>query len=577
MSDQVTPSPGKRRIGVYVCHCGGNISDYVAVDRVVDAVKDEADVVVARDAMFTCSDVTQEEIAKDIREQGLDGLVVASCSPKLHTTTFRGVARRGGLNPYQYTQANIREQCSWAHTDDREGATGKAIDLVRAAIARTRLSEALEPLVVETTRRALVVGGGVAGMRAAIGLADMGLGVFLVEREAELGGWVGGLPKMFPNGTDGHELARQLQDEIRRRPAINVFTRAEVLEKTGTYGNYQVTVRAGGEQIRLDVGQVIVATGFASYEPEPGELGYGAPGVITLADFTRMFDRAGGPLVYHGRPVKTIAYIYCVGSRNEKHPYCSRYCCSAAVHASLLVAARDPGVRQYHLYRDMRTYGRHELEYIESRRRGSVYMKFADDDAPRVSADGGSLRVTVRDLLTGGNELAIGADLVVLVTGMVPRDNEELTTTLKLPVGLDGFYNEIHPKLRPVETVVDGVSICGACQGPKTVAESVASGLAAAAQAAAVLKRGVAELDPQVAFVHPEACTGCGQCVEACPYSAISLLEHGPAKVASIDAAACKGCGGCVPSCPEDAIDLAGYTDAQIRSMIDSLLIGSEA
>lgn len=576
MSDQVTPSPGKRRIGVYVCHCGGNISDYVDVDRVIDAVKDEADVVVARDAMFTCSDVTQEEIAKDIREQGLDGLVVASCSPKLHTTTFRGVARRGGLNPYQYTQANIREQCSWAHTDDREGATGKAISLVRAAVARTRLSEPLEPLVVETTGRAVVVGGGVAGMRAAIGLADMGLGVFLVEREAELGGWVGDLPKMFPNGTDGHELARRLQDEIHRRPAINVFTRAEVVEKTGTYGNYQVTVRAGGEQIRLDVGQVIVATGFASYEPEPGEFGYGAPGVVTLADFTRMLDEAGSPLVYHGRPVKTIAYIYCVGSRNETHPYCSRYCCSAAVHASLLVTAADPGVRQYHLYRDMRTYGRHELEYIESRRRGSVYMKFADDEPPLVTSDDGSLRVTVRDLLTGGDQLAIGPDLVVLVTGMVPRDNAELTTALKLPVGLDGFFNEIHPKLRPVETVVDGVSICGACQGPKTVAESVASGLAAAAQAAAVLKRGVAELDPQVTFVHPEACTGCGQCVGACPYSAISLVERGPAQVASIDAAACKGCGGCVPSCPEDAIDLAGYTDAQIRSMIDSLLVGSE-
>ena len=569
MSDQVTPSPGKRRIGVYVCHCGGNISDYVDVDRVIDAVKDEADVVVARDAMFTCSDVTQEEIAKDIREQGLDGLVVASCSPKLHTTTFRGVARRGGLNPYQYTQANIREQCSWAHTDDREGATGKAISLVRAAVARTRLSEPLEPLVVETTGRAVVVGGGVAGMRAAIGLADMGLGVFLVEREAELGGWVGDLPKMFPNGTDGHELARRLQDEIHRRPAINVFTRAEVVEKTGTYGNYQVTVRAGGEQIRLDVGQVIVATGFASYEPEPGEFGYGAPGVVTLADFTRMLDEAGSPLVYHGRPVKTIAYIYCVGSRNETHPYCSRYCCSAAVHASLLVTAADPGVRQYHLYRDMRTYGRHELEYIESRRRGSVYMKFADDEPPLVTSDDGSLRVTVRDLLTGGDQLAIGPDLVVLVTGMVPRDNAELTTALKLPVGLDGFFNEIHPKLRPVETVVDGLSICGACQGPKSVAESTASGLAAAAHAAGVLKRGVAELDPEVAVVTAARCDACGECIASCPFEAISL--HGDGGRALIDPSACKGCGGCVPVCPKDAIDLLGYSDAQIRSMIDAL------
>jgi heterodisulfide reductase subunit A len=575
MSDQAQQPPGKRRIGVYVCHCGGNISDYVDLNRVVDTVKDEADVVVVRDAMFTCSDVTQEQISKDIREQALDGLVVASCSPKLHTTTFRGVARRGGLNPYQYTQANIREQCSWAHTDDREGATEKAISLVRAAIAKTRLSEALEPLAVETTKRALIVGGGVAGMRAAIGLADIGIGVFLVERDAELGGRVRSLGKMFPNGTDGHDLARRLDAEIRRRPSITVFTSAELVKKSGTYGNYKVTVAVGGEQISLEVGQVIVATGFAPYEPEQGELGYGSPGVVTLETFTRMLGEGEGPLAFQGRPVKSVAYVYCVGSRDDTHPYCSRYCCSAAVHAALLLAGRDSGVRQYHLYRDMRTYGRHELQYSESRQRGSVYMKFADDDRPEVVAGSGALRVTVRDVLTGGKELVIGPDLVVLVTGMVPRANEELTAALKLPVGLDGFYNEIHPKLRPVETVVDGVSICGACQGPKTAAESVASGLAAAAQAAAVLKRGVAELDPQVALVHPDLCTGCGQCVTACPYSAISLTDGGSAKVASIDPAACKGCGGCAPSCPEDAIDLAGYTDAQVRSMIDSLLVGS--
>jgi len=562
----------ERRIGVYVCNCGGNISDYVDVEHVVDAVKDEPGVVVARRAMFTCSDATQQEIVDDIVGQKLDGLVVASCSPKLHTFTFREAARRAGLNPYEYTQVNIREQCSWTHTDDRVGATRKAIRLVRAGIARTRLTEPLEPIVVETTPRALVIGGGIAGMRAAVGLADVGLAVFLVEREAELGGWVGRLGELFPNGKVGHELIARLQEEIRQRPDITVFTNAEVTAKSGTFGNYRAVVHAAGESIHLEVGQIIVATGFDSYQPVDDEYGYGIDGVLTLPEFKQLLDETEGPLVHHGKPVETVAYVYCVGSRGADHSYCSRFCCSAAVHASLLAADRGANVRQYHLYRDMRTYGKNELMLNESRERGSLYLKFADDDPPEVARSGDGLTVTVRDLLTAGEELVIPADLVVLVTGMVPRPNDELIKTLKLPVGVDGFFNEIHPKLRPVETVVDGVLIAGACQGPKTSAESVASGLAAVTQAAAVLKRGIAELDPQVAVVDASLCTSCGACVESCPFGAISLDG-----VALIDAAGCKGCGGCVPVCAEDAIDLQGYTDGQVRAMIDSLLTGAAA
>jgi heterodisulfide reductase subunit A len=565
----------ERRIGVYVCRCGGNISDCVDVQSVVEAVKEEPGVCVARQAMFTCSDATQQEIINDITEQQLDGLVVASCSPKLHTFTFRDMARRASLNPYVYTQVNLREQCSWTHTDDPEGATEKAIRLVRAGIAHTRLSAPLEPIEVRTTPRVAVIGGGIAGMRAAIGLADIGLSVFLIEREAELGGWVGGFGPMFPHERSGRDLVAQLQEEIGRRPSIKVFTRAELIGKSGTYANYHVVVRVGEDRIELDVGQIIVATGFDTYQPEAGEYGYGIDGVVTLPEFRRLLDESEGPLVHKGRAVHTIAYIYCVGSREPERPYCSRYCCSAAVHASLLVAGRDPDVRQYHLYRDMRTYGRNELMYSESRARGSLYLKFDDADRPTVARDGDGLAVTVRDLLTAGEELTIGADLVVLVTGMVPRANEDLVHTLKLPVGRDGFFNEIHPKLRPVETVVDGVLISGACQGPKTSAESVASGLAAVTQAAAVLMRGVAELDPQVAVVNPDACTGCGECVEACPFGAISMVGSDGVEIAAINATGCKGCGGCVPACPEGAIDLQGYTDAQVRAMIDGLLVGA--
>ncbi len=571
-----------RKIGVYVCQCGGNISDYVDVDKVVAAVEHDPDVVVARTAMFTCSDATQQEIIEDAHEKGLDALVVASCSPKLHTVTFRDVAKRAGMNPFQYTQVNVREQCSWTHTDDHEGATEKATRLVRAGINRTRLTEPLEPIVVETTPKSLVVGGGIAGLRAALGLAEIGLSVFLVEKQPQLGGWVAGFGRMYARGRNGGELIEVLEQEVRAHPAITVFTNAEVMNKTGSFGNYKATIAVHGqrlETITVDVGSIIVATGFDAYEPTAGEFGYGIEGVVTLPEFKKMVDESAGPLQFNGRRVKTIAYVYCVGSRQDEsvegaHTYCSRYCCTAAVHAALEAAGKgDPDLRQYHLYRDMRTYGKYELLWAESREKGSLYLRVPDDEPPAVEKlPTGGLTITTRDLLTSNEEVAIPADLVVLVTGMVPRENGELVRVLKLPVGNDGFFNEIHPKLRPVETIVDGVLICGACQSPKNSAESVTGGLAAVAQSGAMLKRGFAELDPMVAIVDTHACTWCGKCLDACPYDAIEQVEEDGKAVASVIRTACKGCGGCVPVCPEDAVDLQGYTDAQIKAMIDGLM-----
>ncbi|MGZ6339565.1 MAG: CoB--CoM heterodisulfide reductase iron-sulfur subunit A family protein [Candidatus Limnocylindrales bacterium] len=569
-----------RRIGVYVCHCGGNISDYVDVEAVISQVKGDDDVVVAKTAMFACSDATQQDMERDIREHDLDGLVVASCSPKLHTYTFRAVATRAGLNPYEYSQVNIREQCSWVHTDDQRAATAKATDLVKAGIARTRLTTPLEPLVVETVPKTLVIGGGIAGLRAAIGLARIGLGVFLVEREATLGGWVGRFGPLFPHDRDGAELIATLEREVRSNPAITVFTGAEVVSKSGSFGNHDVSIRIEGstpETVRLQVGSLIVATGFDTYQPESGEFGYGIDGVLTLAEFKELVDRSDGALVHRGRPVRSLAYVYCVGSRQAAtggpNEYCSRYCCAATTHAAIQVSGLDPTIDQYHLYRDMRTYGKYEALYTEARKRGSVFMRFPDDEPPAIGqGDGDRLVVTVRDLLTEGRELTIPVDLVVLVTGMVPRANEGLVGILKLPLGSDGFFNEIHPKLRPVETVVDGVLIAGTCQAPRTSAESVASGLAAVTQSAALLKRGYAELDPLVAEVDAEACTACGVCLEACPYEAIQMAGVDGRQAAVISETGCKGCGGCVPVCPANAIDLRGCTDAQITSMIDSLL-----
>jgi heterodisulfide reductase subunit A len=568
-----------RRIGVYVCQCGGNISDYVDVDRVSEALGEEEDVVVARTAMFTCSDATQHEICNDIKEHRLEGLVVASCSPKLHTVTFRGVAKRAGLNPYRYTQVNLREQCSWAHTDDYEGATEKAIRLVRAGVARTRLLEPLEPTIVETVPKTLIVGAGIAGLRAAIGLADIGLAVVVIEREAQVGGWVKDFGPMFPHEKDGRELIAELLEQVRRRDNIVLFTNAELVRKAGSFGNYEVDIAVAGDPDafrRMEVGSIIVATGFDSYLPAEGEYGYGIDGVVALPEFKEMVDAADGPLQYHGRAVRDVAYIYCVGSRQgDEGPnqYCSRFCCTAAVHASLELHAKDPSSHQYHLYRDMRTYGKFELLYEESREKGALYLKFPAEQPPEVSrATSGKLEVKVRDELTSQSDLQLPVDLVVLVTGMVPRENEDLVKTLKLPIGQDGFFNEIHPKLRPVETVVDGVAICGTCQFPKTASESVTSGLAAVTWSAAMLKQGRAELDPQVATIDPELCTWCGICVETCPYDAISQLNMlGGKLVATIASTTCKGCGGCVPMCPESAIDLQGYTSREMEAMIDGL------
>ena len=569
-----TTDADRRRIGVYICHCGGNISDFVDVAAVRDAVAADDNVVHAETTLFACSDATQHDMVERIQRDGLDGLVVASCSPKLHVPTFRAVARRAGLNQFQYTQVNIREQCSWVHSDDRPGATAKAAGLVRAGIGHASLSVPLEPVTVATVPSALVVGGGVAGLRAAVGLADLGLGVTLIERTDHLGGTVGGLGAMFPSNQSGRELIAQLVAEVAARPTITVRLETELVAKSGTFGNYEVGLQgpAGTDPVTATVGVLVIATGFASYEPALGEFGYGIEGVVTLPEFTAMVDASSGPLEYRGRPVGSIAYVYCVGSRQPGgNEYCSKYCCTATAHVAVQVAALDERVAQYHLYRDVRTYGVYELLYEEARKRGSVYLKYADDEPPAVERRGDQLVVTARDTLTSSDELEIPVDLVVLVTGMVPAENHDLTKLLKLPLGSDGFYNEIHPKLRPVETVVDGVMIAGTCQGPKPATEAVSGGLAAVTQSAGILKRGFAELDPLVATVNEAACTGCGACLTTCPYDAISSYVCDTGQKALVSAANCKGCGGCVPVCPDDAIDLLGYTSAQMLAAIDGL------
>lgn len=571
----------ERRLGVYICHCGGNISDYISVEKVAEAIKDDPNVAAVKTNIFTCSDAAQQDMIAEIREKNLDGIVIASCSPKLHLNTFRAMAERAGLNPYQYTQVNIREQCSWAHTHSNDSATDKAIKLVRAGIGRTRLTAPLQRLRVETTPAAVVIGAGVAGLRAAIALSDMGITVHVIEKAAAPGGMVARLGKMFPTGKKGSDTIGVLLETVRNRNNISLFTNAEIVEKSGNVGQFSVKISVNGaETISLIVGSIIVATGFNAYTPSTGEFGFGLDGVVTLAEYEDLLSQTTGGLKFKGRDVRSIVYVYCVGSREHckeenAHTYCSRYCCTGAVHAAIRAAEVDSGIHQYHLFRDMRTYGKYEVLYDQALKQGSIFIRYDENEAPQVVAENGRLLVIAKDSLMGGEQVQIEADLVVLVTGMVPRANEGLINVLKLPVGKDGFFNEIHPKLKPVETVIDGLFIAGAAQGPKNLAESVASSMAASSKVAALLLKGYIDLEPLVAHIDSARCTWCGECEMACPYGAVQHVTVDGKDVARINPVLCKGEGACVPVCPKQAIDVEGYTNRQIEAMIDGLVKGA--
>ena len=578
------------RVGVYVCHCGGNISDYVDVGAIVGAIGKEENVVVVKDLMFDCSDASQNEMIEDVKSKGLDRIVIAACSPKLHEVTFRGTAQRAGLNPYMMYHANIREQASWAHEEDRGGATAKALGQTRAAVAYVSLAEPLERPRIESTQAVLVIGGGIAGVKAAIDLSEMGIQVVLVEKTPSLGGHLNEVGEVYPYGLEGRELAGQLVSQLRSKENVIVFTNAKVDSCKGYVGKFQVKVKvlagAGKEEtVSVNVGSILVATGFDSYSPLKGEFGYGTvDGVITLPELETMIKKdAGKTLEYGGKEVRDVAFIYCVGSRQggadgapategqgtrrKANQYCSRFCCNAAIGASLVLKKKFGGLTTYHLFRDMRTYGKNELMYEEAGRGGALFIRFDDDNPPVVTRKGGRCSVVVKCSRIENQPIEVTADLVVLVTGMVPRLNEDLNVLLSLPIGSDGFYREIHQKLRPVETNLTGLLIAGTAQGPKNIRETLSSASAAAAKAAPFALKKELELEPFVAFVNPDQCDLNQDCVKECPYEAIEVREG----KAWVNTAKCKGCGACVAVCPTEAIQLKGFTNAQARAMIEAM------
>ncbi len=564
----------KKRIGIYVCHCGGNISDYVDVEKVRAAVEDEDSIVLSKRTMFACSDSNQKDMIEDIKAHNLDGVIVASCSPKLHLATFREVTERGDLNKYTYVHANIREQASWAHSNDKIGATEKAIHLVKGAIAKARYTKPLDPTQVKAEKSVAVIGGGIAGLKAALSLSEKEMHVFLIEREATVGGWVSKWKDLFMSDETGDSIIKRLHEDLKKRDNVTIWTSSEVIGNSGSIGNIVLKIRQREEEFDINVGSVLVATGFDNYSPEEGEFGFhNVPNVITLPEFKQLIDHEKGKLTYNGKQIKKISYVYCVGSRQPEggNTYCSRFCCTATIHAANEVRNKFKDIQNFHFTRGVRSYGKQELLYAESLQGGDIYMQSYEDDLPTVFARNNKPVVRINDILTGGRELEVESDLVVLVTGMVPRKDENIGRIFKLPRGRDKFFNEVHMKLRPVETVIDGVTIAGTCQGPKTIIETVNSALSASAKAYTNLSKGVLETDPQVAEIDPIACTGCEACIPLCPFDAISMQKSGDKSVAFINRTLCKGCGMCMPVCEPDAIDLIAYSNKQIMGMIDAL------
>ena len=640
----------KKKIGVYICHCGGNISDYVDVEKVRGAVEKEEGVFLSKTTMFACADSNQKEMVNDINEQHLDGVVVASCSPKLHLITFRGVTERAGLNKYNYVHANIREQVSWAHSDNKTGATEKAIHIVKAAIAKVRNAESLEPVKVKSVKAVAVIGAGVAGMRAAIELAEAGAEVFLIEREFFVGGRVSQWDDLCITDETGKQLVTRLYDEVMKHKHVTLFTGAEIVENRGSVGNFELKIKitprhfklqcSGGElqkamevcpvevpdefnfnitarkaiyhnypseypqlpaidmknctrcgkceevceavdfsqqteYLNIKVGSVLLATGFDPYEPPKGEFGYGEiDNVVTLPQFKRIIHYNQDKLIWKGKEVKNIAYIYCVGSRqlNGDNKYCSRYCCTSTIHTAITAKKKYKNIHNFHFNRGIRTYGKAEVRYDESSRLGDIYLQSFEYDPPVVEQRNGQTFVTIKDLLTANKELEVAADLVVLVTGMVPRKDNSIGNLLKVPKGRDKFFNEIHMKLRPVETVIDGVTISGACQGPKNIMESMNSALSAATKSFSLIDSGELALEPTIAVVDETACEWCGKCDEACPYSAFEKVEKNDKLIARVIPSVCKGCGMCLPVCPINALELIGLSDNDVENMIDVLV-----
>jgi len=558
------------RIGVFVCHCGLNIASTVDVDQVVDALRGYPGVALAADYQYMCSEPGQALIQDAIRDHDLDGVVVSACSPSMHEATFRKASDAVGLNPYRLEIANIREQIAWPHQRAPEQATRKAIETVRTLVEKVRRNEPLVPIILPVTRRALVIGGGIAGLTAALDVAEAGYPVVLVERTHRLGGKVAELSPLYLTLEDGDRMLAERIEAVTDHPLIDVFTGAEVSSFEGYVGNFTVEIT---RSTTVDVGAVILATGFDLYAK--GRLvEYGGdrlPDVVDSITFERMLKSGDIRRPSDGRVPQEVVWIQCAGSRSpDRHqPYCSKICCMCTAKQAIAYRKAVPNGQAYVFYIDIRSQGRGYDEFVQQAMEeyNVVYLR---GKVSKVLRRNNELEVLGADTLTG-RSMRVRADLVVLMMASVPSEgSDELSRLLRVGSDESGFFSEAHPKLRPVESLTAGVYLAGACQFPKDIPETVAQASGAASKVLKLFAQPELASEPSVAAVDEDLCVGCGLCVPACPYDAREL--HSWKQVATVNAALCQSCGACAVVCRNKATTVRNMTPRQVFAMVDALL-----
>jgi heterodisulfide reductase subunit A len=559
------------RIGVFVCHCGFNIAGVVDVKRVVEEIKKLPDVAFAADYKYMCSEPGQNLIRQAIKEHKLDGVVVAACSPSMHEVTFRKAAASAGVNPYRTEIANIREQVSWPHQNYPEEATLKAIEVIRTIIEKVRYDESLIPLGIPVIKKALVIGGGIAGLTVALDIANAGYPVILVEKGEELGGKVRRLSGLYINFNAPDGFLEEKIKAVMEHPNVTVLTRSEVKEVGGYVGNFIVKVETPSGEKAFDVGAIVVATGFDLYPLQAlGEYGGGRyPDVITALEFERML-RDGLKRPSDGKEVKSVAFVQCAGSRDpQRHrPYCSKICCMYIAKQASLFKQKVPDGQALVFYIDIRSQGKKYEEFVQRAIMdyGVLYIR---GKVARVYEEGGRVFVRGVDTLSG-RPVEAEVDLAVLANAVVASPGaEELAKRLRVATDAFGFFQEAHPKLRPVESLTAGVFIAGAAQFPKDIPETIAQASGAAAKVLGLFAQRELIQEPTVAYVVEELCSGCGLCIEACPYEARAL--HPWKGIATVNVALCQGCGACAVVCPNKASRVRNFTPLQYLAMVEEI------
>jgi heterodisulfide reductase subunit A len=562
------------KVGVFACHCGANIGRVVDIPSLVEYSKDLDNVAHAEEGLFICSTDAAQQISDTIREKGLNRVVVAACTPRTHEPLFRDTLREGGINQYFFDMANIREHCSWVHSKQKEEATQKAKDIVRMSVARTVNLEPLEEFDLPVNTTCLVVGGGVAGMTAALDLAEQGFEAHLVERNAELGGMARRIQSTL-EGLDVQAFLAELIRKVYQHPLIHVSHDATITDVSGYVGSFVTAVESEGQVKTIDHGAAILATGAAEHKPT--EYLYGEDErVLTQLELEERVAKDAESLT----DVESLVMIQCVGCREENSNYCARVCCSQAIKNALELKKIKPSMEIYILFRDMRTYGFSEDYYLEAAEKDVKFVRWEAAEKPEVegAVEEGRpvLRVTVADPILG-QKLAVDGDLVVLSAAVIPSAGSvDIARKFKVAMSPDGFFQEAHVKLRPVDFAADGVFMCGSSHYPKHLTETLSQAHGAAGRAATLLSQDTVTASGSVCEVEEDECVACGACITACTYGAIEFRDTPKGKKAVVNPVLCKGDGLCCAKCPTNAVILKHFTDEEVFDQIDAALSATQ-